>query len=556
MAVWWVCVAMVAAGVDEAPEVQAAIDAAIAGGQREVVLEPRVYRLGATLVVDKADGFTLRGDGTTLLGTRTDLGLLRVRRSKNVTFRGLTIDYDPLPFTQGTVTAVAADRTSLEFVVHEGYPSLTPEYLQQRMYVFEADQPRWKAGAPDIYPRRVEAVDPRHGWALLNPAAPGLAAVAVGDRVVLNQRNAPVVRIDDSEGLRVEGLTFLAGPGAAVIVRYVWGENPFSYDIRPGPPPPGATQPRLMSTCADGFNYAFARTGPVLEKCRFSFMGDDSVNLHGLYFTVVEAVSPTELLLGRPYRGEPLARLMHPGDVLRRLAPDDYRVLGEAPVAEVTPGVTGTEAQHQLIRRCWSQVQPKDAIIWRVKLREPLPVEVGDGLDAPDTAAPGFRIADCEFSDHRARGLRIMSPRGVIERNVLRRLQQVGIYLGSEYAFWREAGWVHDVTVRGNRLEDIGRGPETWGPSSYALGAITVGGRWEQGTAPPERGNRDLVIEDNVVDGCSVAGIWARAAERVTARGNRIRNVSRVTAPDAGAKMKLSCTGAVDLRGVGGAVAD
>jgi hypothetical protein len=40
----------------------------------------------------------------------------------NVTLRGLAVDYDPLPFTQGKIIALATDKSWIEFEVAKGYP--------------------------------------------------------------------------------------------------------------------------------------------------------------------------------------------------------------------------------------------------------------------------------------------------------------------------------------------------------------------------------------------------------------------------------------------------
>ncbi len=41
---------------------------------------------------------------------------------RNVTFLGLTVDYDPLPFTQGTVVGVSPQLDWVDVQLHAGYP--------------------------------------------------------------------------------------------------------------------------------------------------------------------------------------------------------------------------------------------------------------------------------------------------------------------------------------------------------------------------------------------------------------------------------------------------
>jgi hypothetical protein len=137
--------------------------------------------------------------------------------------------------------------------------------------------------------------------------------IQVGDRVVLTLRTGSAIRMNDCENVRIEDVTFLAAPGCAYLGRYMRGDNYYRYTIKPGPPPSGATEPRLLSTCADGLKIAFATKGPTIVVCRFSFMGDDSVNLHGVTFVVLERRTPQELIVGWPYSREQLATVILTG---------------------------------------------------------------------------------------------------------------------------------------------------------------------------------------------------------------------------------------------------
>ena len=199
----------------------------------------------------------------------------------------------------------------------------------------------------------------------------------------------------------------------------------------------------LISTCADGLNIAFATKGPTIEGCRFSFMGDDSVNLHGVTFVVVAQRSPTELLVAWPYSPEHLATVIPEGATVRQLRPGDYAVLGKAKTDRV---LFRFESESQVtwiqFTRCGRETRRAEEPCFRLTLAEPLSVANGDFLDIPDSNSPGFVIRDCVFEDHRARGLRIMASHGVIERNTFRRLKMNAVTVGAEYEFWREAGWV------------------------------------------------------------------------------------------------------------------
>ena len=48
---------------------------------------------------------------------------------RNVRFKGITIDYDPLAYTEGRITALPPDKSWVEFEIIPGYPEDT---LEQR----------------------------------------------------------------------------------------------------------------------------------------------------------------------------------------------------------------------------------------------------------------------------------------------------------------------------------------------------------------------------------------------------------------------------------------
>ncbi|NUQ01138.1 MAG: right-handed parallel beta-helix repeat-containing protein, partial [Armatimonadetes bacterium] len=437
----------------------------------------------------------------------------------------------------------------------KGYEASHPD---TDIVLFEPDQRRWRREAPDYYPRRVEAQGERAGRLVFNPRTPQLDLIRLGDRIVLNKRTNSTIKIYDGEDISIRGVTLLAGPGVGVIARYLRGDNRFTLDIRPGPPPPGATQPRLMSTCADGLNYAYADRGPRIEDCHFSFMGDDSINLHGTVMPVVACPTPTELLVAWPYGPESLAKVLLPGGRARRLQAPNFAIAGEAVITGFAREPALTEQATRRVAEVWPRNPAGRGTLWRLTLATPLPCLPGEFVDFPETAAPGYRIAGCTFEDHRGHALRIMASRGVIEQNVMRRIKYAGVAIGAEYGFWREAGWVDEVVIRGNRIEDVTLSPRLREPQSLNLGAISVYAR-------PERfgpdltlfaGHRRIVIEDNVIDGSALAGIHVAAAREVTIRNNVLKRTNYATAPDAGREAGQRLTGPIETSGVPDAVVE
>lgn len=531
--------------------VQKLLDRAVETGARTVRLPQGRVRVSGRLRLQNARRLTVEGAKTTLVFTDHGGVSWSINSCRELILRGFTIDYDPVPFVQGRITARSDDGKRYDFTVADGYPGLSERYRKwyRQGYVFERDRRRWKPWVPDLYARCVEIVDARRGRFVMGYAPARHERIEVGDRLVLTLRAGAAIRMNNCENVRVEDVTFLAAPGCACLGRYMRGDNYFRYTIRPGPPPAGAAEPRLLSTCADGLNVAFATQGPTVERCRFSFMGDDSVNLHGATFAVLEANGPKELLVAWPYGAEWLASTILPGFHARRLRPGSYDVLGTARIDRFEPLKRPTEAQQKVIRTVWPRNRPGRGTVFRLTLREPLAAEPGDFIDVKENNAAGFVIRDCVFEDHRARGLRIMASRGVIEGNTFRRLKLSAITVGAEYGFWREAGWVEDVVIRDNTIEDVGRDAASHSPRAYVLGAISVFVRSDRGSKRGLwPGNRNITIRGNTIRNCPMAGIFVAAARDVRIVGNRLEHVLYDAPKTAGREMQLSVTQPIDAR--------
>ena len=533
-------------------DVQALINQAIADHSAKVILPAGKVPLTTTLRIAGAEDLTIEGPETTLLFSDPLATGLKIDRCKGLTLRGFTVDYDPLPFVQATIMRRSDDGKRLDLEVCQGYPGFLEAHrpFYKQAYVFEPDAPAtWKPGVPDLYPRQVEFSEPRHGSLIFGGPPAKQELIEVGDRVVLTVRSATTLRMDNCEDVRFEDLTFLAGPGGCVLGRYMRGEGYFRYTVKPGPTPPQATVPRMISTCADAFNWAFATHGPTLEKCEFSHMGDDSVNLHGATMVVLQQVSPTELRVGWPYSHESLATVMPAGSTVRRLQPDNFAILGTSKLASFENDPQISEAELGLIHQAWPRNQAGRGAAFRIKLDAPLTVEPGEYIDVPESNSPDFAIRDSTFQDHRARGLRIMASSGVIERNTLRRLKMNAITLGCEYGFWREAGWMSNVTVRDNLIEDVCNDAASNAANTHVLGAISVFCTLDRGAVHPYfNGHHDITIADNTIRGCPTAGIYAFGVDGLTVTGNTLERCLTNPSPDAGTRVGLDLKEAIDVR--------
>ena len=105
-------------------DLQGFINKEIAKGKKEVVVSAGRYRVkpkGNThLLFENLNDITIVANDVELICTET-VQAINIINCKNLKIKGLVIDYDPLPFTQGKIIGMSADKTQLTVDILDGY---------------------------------------------------------------------------------------------------------------------------------------------------------------------------------------------------------------------------------------------------------------------------------------------------------------------------------------------------------------------------------------------------------------------------------------------------
>ena len=156
---------------DSGDAIRAAIAAAVvatgtAEAPVEVVLDAGSYRVrhdshrrGYCFPIHQPAHLTVRGAGpaTKIVIADPTLGGFHFGMGDQVTLRDLVIDYDPLPFCQGTIRAVDVEQGAFDLEVAAGYPTPDAENF------VKAHEPYGKWGMiMDPATRRIRAGTPDH----------------------------------------------------------------------------------------------------------------------------------------------------------------------------------------------------------------------------------------------------------------------------------------------------------------------------------------------------------------------------------------------------------
>ena len=112
-------VALAASGLWAANPIQDRIAAALAAKASEVRIPSGTYRVDSPLRFNAVKDFKVEAAGVMMICTHNG-GALAFDRAVNVEVHGLIVDYDPLPFTQGTIIAAADDWSSIDVRLHAG----------------------------------------------------------------------------------------------------------------------------------------------------------------------------------------------------------------------------------------------------------------------------------------------------------------------------------------------------------------------------------------------------------------------------------------------------
>jgi hypothetical protein len=281
-------------------------DAAKAGGPVHIVFnlgKNATYRINRPLAFKALHGFEFNGNGAQLINT-TRGSTLTISGSSHVTVRDLTIDYDPLPFTQGTIAAF--DKAALQITVKVDAPD-DPAFLATVtdgfFKVMDRRTKALKPGARDfLSPAKVERISPglikvHLRWSA-NECFPTQLPVAVGDTVTIANGYAHAIVVDGSAATSLIDLKLLASPGMGILENGGAGSMLLQkVAVIPGPRPKGAATDRLISTNSDGSHFITVEQGPTMGDCSFANASDDAVNVHGFYYYVVQKPAPRRYLL-------------------------------------------------------------------------------------------------------------------------------------------------------------------------------------------------------------------------------------------------------------------
>lgn len=271
----------------------------------EVFFPEGVYCISGTngyaLSLQDLSDVCLNGEGTNsvLLVLDPENGGVSVEDSLHVRIQNLLVDYDPVPFTQGTITAVDTVNGTFDLQVDSGFQGLDADCF---------------ASAPQLWGITVDLNTPVYGlyayfasnwmnlgadtWRMIadDPGYLQTYPLSVGDRYVhqARQYSAYAVGCFSCTNVQLENVMVCASAGLAT--GWVNCDGVVLDGLHVGK----RDGVRLLSANGDGAHISGCSDGVLVENCIFEGMSDDAVTIHGRGGMVIENYSDTVKKVGTP----------------------------------------------------------------------------------------------------------------------------------------------------------------------------------------------------------------------------------------------------------------
>ena len=520
-------------------DLRALIAAELAAGNKRIVIPEGRYRVqadrGSHLVFSGLADVEIIAENVELVCTSTVRALL-FEDCSNVTLRGLAVDYDPLPFTQGRITAMAEDKSWIEFEIAEGYPD---NALREPLQIYDPatgtlsrGDARWSGEIKALGARRHRA-----GMAPGYRFDPAVDTQEIGDIVVAKNRfgkpGAPhAVELRSCKGMRLEDVTVYASPTFGFLERHCDGSTYLRCTVdrrAPADDPVKRAIPRMRSLNADAYHSKDAAKGPAILSCTARFMGDDAVNINGRYHYVLGG-SGREVRIAVTdntntiREGDPVEFLPYSGP-----RPPDAVVVKRQP----DPGPI-SEGEKAFIRKLRMDEDMRAALlggeaqILTLTLDREVSLAAGSALCCPQRLGHGFVVKDCDFGENRSRGILIKASKGEVSGNRITNSRMHAVLISPEF-WWMEAGLSSDVVIRDNLIKGC---PET------PIQIQALGGNRQ---LLPAGSFRNISILNNRIEDCAWPLIHVTSTSGLRIDGNVLPEVPPGKAPGSKAILLENC---------------
>jgi hypothetical protein len=422
----------------------AALNAAIVAAQKQgvgalVSLPSGRYRtsLGPekSIRIAGADGLTFQGEGdTTIVSGDIDEPVFRLLDSKSVTVRNISIDHDPLGYTQGTITSVDIPNMTCEVSIDPGYPAPNdPAFKGSQVHPFVFPEKKYYQ-LDRYWPHPSDMVKTgEHTWSWKLSGPPNIENWPGKKFFIYTESRSHAFILSNVRDTTLEDIDYWGGgANAGFYVKGLEGTTTFRRFVIGVPP----GSDRLYS-CAGGGQISGLRGTLLLDHCDFSRIDDDGIDILSNYTRIIEQKDKRTLIVQAKSSDYRVGDRVQLWDWLHK------KMRADAIITAATPNPDGT----------FVIAVDRDVVAERVGGGTGLDFSresMTDGIDRlinVATVGQGTIIRDSKFQVFRAKCLNVKAADCLIERCNFSNSFQPAISAAPEWYF-EEGSSIRNFTVR------------------------------------------------------------------------------------------------------------
>lgn len=398
--------------------------------------------MDAHFEINGLENATIQGNGSKLVFSDPQVGMLHFYDSEGLTVQNLSFDYDPVPFTQGTVESLSEQNRSVTLSLDQGFPSLDHDMFDEAPFMWASVHTADGEFISGI--RRERRLDKhfssitqlsgdRYRLTLGNNS--DLTGVEQGRRMAVVARGFNHALIFSAiDGLTLQDVNVDASPSFLIFLGYCTDAHLQGCTLASP-----QNSDRLVGSDADGIYCSSCRSGPTIEDCHIEQLLDDGIVI-STPATWVTSFRDSRTIEVKNVTGVTADE----GDVFE-VKSTTGELKGKLPPVEYvehyikSPSVPG---RPQIIRF----ENAIDDIL-----------EEGDYLTNTATGNRDFTIRNNTVRNNRASLIRVSGGSGTIKNNHLEGSSNPLIEIEADSSREFEAkGWVRNLSIQNNQIRRSG----------------------------------------------------------------------------------------------------
>lgn len=421
-----------------------AINTAYLAGEREYTIPRGTYSfLNGTpsFRLIGVDGLAIYAYGVEFIfEPRLSIAAVNLVNCSNISIFGLSVDFNPIPFSQGTISAISKNSNYIEVTLDNGYPIPDINWSDigggnTKTIVFHngkltQNKMDWVRFIENTGENKIRCY--LRQKALLHTAN---GNVQVGSRIALPDRKArQTLVLKNSHSCNIVDWKVYSSPQMVFVESEGLGNNRYEFNriVR--------RHDRLLTSNADVFHSINVEKGPIINNNFAEFPGDDFVNIHTHLTYVAKNGKDVLCFCNTPIFSKTTSVNVYDHDLSFKGIANISNVQKELDQAEIIDALANVA--HFKLQSNYQR--------WTVyRITSDLDLSIGDLIDSPLTAPHQSQVTKNRFDYGYSRGVLVKSSNSIISDNYINTTGGAAIHVGLD-RFWLEGGFTENTVVSDN----------------------------------------------------------------------------------------------------------